>query len=134
MKIALVSEHASPLAELGDVDSGGQNVYVRALAIHLSMLGNEVCVYTRRTDKTAERTVHIGPRCRVHHVDAGPARHIPKDDMFPLMDDFAESLRRIWSQQPPDVSMPISGCPATPRCSLARPKFPSFRRSTRLAR
>ncbi|HZX56676.1 MAG TPA: glycosyltransferase, partial [Ilumatobacteraceae bacterium] len=37
------------------------------------------------------------------HVDAGPARHIPKDDMFPLMDDFAESLRRIWSQQPPDV-------------------------------
>ena len=26
--IALISEHASPLASLGGVDSGGQNVYV----------------------------------------------------------------------------------------------------------
>jgi D-inositol-3-phosphate glycosyltransferase len=27
-KIAFISEHASPLAVLGGVDSGGQNVYV----------------------------------------------------------------------------------------------------------
>jgi hypothetical protein len=28
VKIALVSEHASPLATTGSVDSGGQNIYV----------------------------------------------------------------------------------------------------------
>src|SRR3954462_2687790 len=88
MKIALLSEHASPLAALGDVDSGGQNVYVRALAMHLAKLGHEVCVYTRRSDKNAERTVRMAPRCRVVHVDAGPPTHVPKDDMFPLMDQF----------------------------------------------
>ena len=103
MKIALLSEHASPLAALGDVDSGGQNVYVRALAMHLAKLGHDVCVYTRRSDKNAERTVEMAPRCCVVHVDAGPARHVPKDDMFPLMDEFAESLATIWRHEPPDV-------------------------------
>ena len=32
MRIALVSEHASPLAALGGEDAGGQNVYVAELA------------------------------------------------------------------------------------------------------
>jgi hypothetical protein len=32
MKISLISEHASPLALLGGVDAGGQNVHVAALA------------------------------------------------------------------------------------------------------
>jgi hypothetical protein len=32
MRIATVSEHASPLAALGGVDAGGQNVYVARLA------------------------------------------------------------------------------------------------------
>ena len=32
MRIAMVSEHASPLATLGGVDAGGQNVHVAALA------------------------------------------------------------------------------------------------------
>ena len=32
MRIAMVSEHASPLAAVGGVDAGGQNVHVAALA------------------------------------------------------------------------------------------------------
>ena len=36
MKVALVSEHASPLAVLGGVDAGGQNVHVAALAGELA--------------------------------------------------------------------------------------------------
>ena len=32
MEIAMVSEHASPLATLGGVDAGGQNVHVAALS------------------------------------------------------------------------------------------------------
>ena len=35
MRIAMVSEHASPLAVLGGVDAGGQNVHVAALAAAL---------------------------------------------------------------------------------------------------
>ena len=39
MKIALVSEHASPLAIIGSVDAGGQNVHVAELAKGLAALG-----------------------------------------------------------------------------------------------
>ena len=49
-RIALISEHASPLAVLGGVDSGGQNVYVAQVARHLAAAGDRVDVYTRRDD------------------------------------------------------------------------------------
>ena len=43
----MVSEHASPLACLGGVDAGGQNVHVAALATALAARGHQVTVYTR---------------------------------------------------------------------------------------
>ena len=46
MRIALVSEHASPLAALGGEDAGGQNVYVAELATGLGARGHDVTVYT----------------------------------------------------------------------------------------
>ena len=48
--IALISEHASPLADLGGVDSGGQNVYVAQVAAFLAARGYDVDVFTRRDD------------------------------------------------------------------------------------
>ncbi len=47
-RVALISEHASPLAALGGVDSGGQNVYVQQIAQHLAARGLAVDVFTRR--------------------------------------------------------------------------------------
>ena len=41
MRIAMVSEHASPLATLGGVDAGGQNVHVAALAGALHLPGSK---------------------------------------------------------------------------------------------
>ena len=65
MKIAMVSEHASPLATLGGVDAGGQNVHVSELAQALARRGHEVTVYTRRDDATLpERRPHGAGRRR----------------------------------------------------------------------
>jgi outer membrane receptor protein involved in Fe transport len=50
LRIAMVSEHASPLAALGGVDTGGQNTHVAELATALAERGHEVRVYTRRDD------------------------------------------------------------------------------------
>jgi glycogen synthase len=47
MKIAMVSEHASPLADLGEVDAGGQNLHVGELSAALVRQGHDVTVYTR---------------------------------------------------------------------------------------
>ena len=103
MRIAMVSEHASPLAVLGDVDAGGQNVHVAALASELVRLGAEVVVHTRRDDPALPRRVPLAPGVVVDHVDAGPARPVPKDDLLPYMDGFAGRLRAAWADEPPDV-------------------------------
>ena len=96
MKIAMVSEHASPLAVLGGVDAGGQNVHVAALARELGRLGHEVDVYTRRDDPDVAERVQLGPGAHVVNVPVGPAAPVPKDDLLPLMDAFGDWVRADW--------------------------------------
>jgi D-inositol-3-phosphate glycosyltransferase len=103
MRVALVSEHASPLAPLGGVDAGGQNVHIAALATTLAGKGADVVIHTRRDDPALPEYVKMAPRVRVHHVDAGSRRALPKDDLWPHMDEFAAGLSRYWRRQPPDI-------------------------------
>ncbi|HEX2053421.1 MAG TPA: glycosyltransferase [Actinomycetota bacterium] len=102
MRIAMVSEHASPLAALGGVDAGGQNVHVASLASQMAKQGAQVVVYTRRTDADLPRRVRSG-NVTVEHVTAGPAEEIPKDELLPYMDEFAEELRHGFRRYRPDI-------------------------------
>jgi D-inositol-3-phosphate glycosyltransferase len=103
VNIAMVSEHASPLAVLGGVDAGGQNVHVAALAAALGRLGHDVVVHTRRDDPALPRRVALAPRVEVDHVDAGPPSEVPKDELLPHIAAFADELRAQWTADPPDV-------------------------------
>jgi glycosyltransferase involved in cell wall biosynthesis len=103
MRIAMVSEHASPLADLGGVDAGGQNVFVAALARALARQGHDVTVHTRRDDPDVPERVRMAPGVTVEHVDAGPAHPVPKDRLLPFMDGFARRLRQSWRRRPPAV-------------------------------
>jgi type III pantothenate kinase len=101
--IALVSEHASPLAVLGGVDAGGQNVHVAALAQGLARRGARVIVHTRRDSLGPPRRVALCPGVEVDHVDAGPPTPVPKDHLLPYMGAFAAELERAWRRDRPDV-------------------------------
>ncbi|MEU0489379.1 glycosyltransferase [Nocardiopsis sp. NPDC006139] len=103
MRIAMVSEHASPLAAIGGEDAGGQNVHVAELALALAERGHEVVVHTRRTDVHRPDTVSVGPGLRVEHVRAGPEQPVPKDELLPYMGEFARRLRASWRVDRPDV-------------------------------
>jgi D-inositol-3-phosphate glycosyltransferase len=103
MRIAMVSEHASPLAVLGGVDAGGQNVHVAALAATLGRRGDSVVVHTRRDDPDLPRRVPLAAGVEVDHVDAGPAAEVPKDELLPHMAAFADDLRERWEEERPDV-------------------------------
>jgi D-inositol-3-phosphate glycosyltransferase len=103
VRVAMVSEHASPLAALGGVDAGGQNVHVAALARELGAHGIEVVVHTRRDDPALPKRVEFGPGTVVEHVDAGPPEPVPKDFLLPFMDDFAAELATVWANEPPDL-------------------------------
>ncbi len=98
MRIAMVSEHASPLATLGGVDAGGQNVYVSSLALALGAQGHQVDVYTRRDAAELPPRVQLGRGVSVVHVPAGPARPIPKDELLQWMPDLGDWLSGAWSE------------------------------------
>ncbi len=103
-RIALISEHASPLATLGGVDSGGQNVYVGQIARRLPALGYEVDVFTRRDRADLDETVRWADGARIVHVPAGPAAMVRKEDLLPHMGEFAASMvRRIRAGRPYDL-------------------------------
>ncbi|GGS30956.1 glycosyltransferase [Actinokineospora fastidiosa] len=104
MRIAMVSEHANPLAALGGVDAGGQNLHVAELSAALARRGHDVTVYTRRDDPDSPEEVATSAGYHVVHVPAGPARPVPKDDLLPHMGEFARYLRDRWTRQPPDVA------------------------------
>jgi D-inositol-3-phosphate glycosyltransferase len=103
VRIALVSEHASPLAAIGGVDAGGQNVHVAELAAGLVRHGHSVAVYTRRDGANLTERVTTSVGYEVVHVPAGPAAPVPKDDLWPHMAAFADHLTEMLKFQQPDV-------------------------------
>jgi len=99
----MVSEHANPLAHLGGVDAGGQNVHVAELSAALARRGHEVVVYTRRDDPDTAEQVRTPFGYSVVHVPAGPARYLPKDELLEHMDSFADFLIDQWKNRRLDV-------------------------------
>lgn len=103
MRIAMVSEHASPLAAIGGVDAGGQNVHVAELSAALGRRGHQVTVYTRRDDPDLPGRVLSAPNVEVVHVTAGPPTAVSKDEMLPYMPEMARAMATEWAVCPPDV-------------------------------
>jgi glycosyltransferase involved in cell wall biosynthesis len=103
MRVAMVSEHANPLAALGEVDAGGQNLHVAELSAALARRGHEVTVYTRRDHPDPPEQVRADAGYRVVHVPAGPARGVPKDELLPHMAEFGRCLEQSWRAERPDV-------------------------------
>lgn len=103
MNIAMVSEHASPLAVLGGVDAGGQNVHVAELSAALVRAGHFVTVFTRRDDPRSRDQVTMPSGVVVVHVDAGPPRPIAKDELWPFMGAFATRLQAEFARLAPDL-------------------------------
>src|SRR5918912_1280542 len=91
-KVAFISEHASPLAILGGVDNGGQNVYVAELSEQLVHKGYEVDIYTRKDNRDLEEAVNWLPHIRVIHIEAGPQRFVPKEKLLGYMDEFTANM------------------------------------------
>jgi len=104
LRVALISEHASPLARQGGVDAGGQNVYVMHVAAALAHQGHHVDVLTRRDQRSLPTAVDMRPGVRVLHIDAGPPEFVPKEQLLPHMKAFGtEALRLMKRSLPYDV-------------------------------
>jgi len=94
-RIAFLSEHASPLATLGGADAGGQNIYVGEVSRNLGRCGFAVDVFTRRDNPEMPEIVEWGKGVRVINLLAGPVQPRPKDELWPYMSEFRDSLLRF---------------------------------------
>jgi D-inositol-3-phosphate glycosyltransferase len=91
-RVGLISVHTSPLDQPGAGDGGGLNVYVREVARRMGARGVEVDVFTRRTDASQPDTRTIAPGVLLHHLDAGPAEPVAKEDLATLLCPFELAL------------------------------------------
>ncbi len=104
MRIALLSEHASPLASSwGQAKPSGQHLYIGNVARCLGKLGHHVDIFTRLDDANLPRTVELAPHVKVRHIEAGPATFIPAEKLLPHVDDFAAGVHEAMGSQRYDV-------------------------------
>jgi glycosyltransferase involved in cell wall biosynthesis len=92
-RLAIISDHASPMASAGGTDSGGQNVYVANISRQLARLGWQVDVFTRRDDPSSPVIVDWKPGVRVINVPAGPPAPIAKEQLLPHMEAFTNFIQ-----------------------------------------
>lgn len=132
MRIAMVSEHASPLAALGGADAGGQNVFVAELSTLLARRGHQVRVFTRSDDRSLPLHVRTPEGVEIHHVVAGPEEAIPKDEIFRYLGAFADGLMEGLQAFKPDVihahfwMSGLAALDARRRGAIAAPVVQSF--------
>jgi D-inositol-3-phosphate glycosyltransferase len=93
-RVAVLSVHTSPLDQPGTGDGGGLNVSVREVAQRLAARGVHVDVFTRRTDPGQPATVEVAPGFEVHHLTAGPAEPLPKEEVANHLCAFVLALQR----------------------------------------
>lgn len=91
----MISDHASPLANLGGVDTGGQNVYVAQLARQLAIQGYLVDVFTRKDDANLPDVVNWVNGVRVINIEAGPVANVPKEELLPYMKVFKVNMLKF---------------------------------------
>ncbi len=94
-RVAVLSVHTSPMDQPGTGDSGGMNVYVRAVAERLARQGVEVDLFTRCRGGDTHQVREIAPGIRVVSVKAGPCLPIPKADIPRFLPEFLGGILRV---------------------------------------
>ncbi|MGQ4600758.1 glycosyltransferase [Nocardia sp. R6R-6] len=103
MKIAMVSEDASPLAEGSSAEASGRGLHVAGLSAAFTRRGHEVTVYTRRTTAGTPAELVADGGYRVVSVPAGPPTRLPGDRTLPHLGEFGTFLQRHWAAEQPDI-------------------------------
>jgi D-inositol-3-phosphate glycosyltransferase len=99
-RVAMLSAHTSPLAQPGNGDAGGMNVYVLELARRLAACSVEVEIFTRATSSEQPPVVEALPGVLVRHVPAGPFEGLGKQDLPAQMCAFVRDVLRAEATRP----------------------------------
>jgi D-inositol-3-phosphate glycosyltransferase len=92
--VAVVSVHTSPVDQPGTGDSGGMNVYIRAVAERLAEQGLEVDLFTRCRGGSDHEVKELASGARVISIKAGPCAPVPKADLPRFLPEFLGGVLR----------------------------------------
>lgn len=96
-RILFISDHGDPLAPLGGEQAGGQNNYVKQLALALEKKGNQVDVITHWANPESPQVEKFGNSCRVIRIAAGYRKYVPKNEMLQILPSFYKEIRETIS-------------------------------------
>jgi len=91
-EIVMLTPHGDPLGRIGEPDIGGQCVYIRELSKHLSLNGISVKVFTRDRGEGKPKTESFAKSAVVIRIPCGPEEFVPKEEILPLLGDFADGV------------------------------------------
>lgn len=91
----MLSLHTSPLEQPGAGDAGGMNVYIRSTALELARVGIDVEIFTREAGEGRPDREVLADGVVVHHLDAGPARPIPKEALPGLRETLTDAITDV---------------------------------------
>ena len=94
-RVAVMSVHTSPMDQPGSGDSGGMNVYIRAVTERLARRGVAVDLFTRCRGGDTHDVREIAPGIRVVSVKAGPCTPVPKEVLPRFLPEFLGGVLRI---------------------------------------
>lgn len=94
-RVMFISAHGDPLAELGGIQSGGQNVYVRELVQALDYMGVRVDIFTHWSDPSRPQIESLGGNSRVVRLSAGSKGFYHKHKMFGMLPRFIKELKQF---------------------------------------
>lgn len=92
LSVAMLSPHGDPLGRIGEPDIGGQCVYIRELAASLAQEGVGVTIFTRDRANGKSQCESIATGATVVRVPCGPKRFLPKEELGPYLEQFAEEV------------------------------------------
>src|SRR4051794_21161622 len=92
-KVLFISDHGDPLEKLGGKQAGGQNNYVRQLALALDKVGVKVDVVTHWCNPFSPQIEKFGKACRVIRIAAGHKNFVSKNEMYDLLPKFYSELK-----------------------------------------
>ena len=93
-RVAVLSVHTSPMDQPGSGDSGGMNVYIRAVAERLAEHEVEVDLFTRCRGADGPEILEIGAGVRLVTLKAGPCAPVPKTDLPRFLPEFLGGVLR----------------------------------------
>lgn len=97
--IMVISDHADPLASIGGLETGGQNIYVLQLAKSLPKFGWRLDIFTRWDNPHKKQIKRIGCKARVIRIKAGPIKRIPRDQIAQHLAEFSENIIEFKSRE-----------------------------------